>query len=80
MALERKDVRAKMDPADHRRLETVVSHDDMDIGEWVEQLILRELNRREAAARRESSLVAALDRLGTSGKTRELPGIGEGGG
>jgi hypothetical protein len=74
MALERKDVRSKLDPPDHRRLEIVVNHDGQDIGEWVEQLILRELDRREAAARRESSLVDALDSLGKSGKNRESPG------
>jgi hypothetical protein len=74
MTLERKDVRSKLDPPDHRRLEIVVNHDDMDIGEWVEQLILRELDRREAAARRESSLADALASVGISGKNRETPG------
>ena len=74
MALDRKDVRAKLDPSDHKRLEIVSNHDGQDIGEWVEQLILRELDRREAAARRESSLLSALERTGTSGKNRDRPG------
>lgn len=74
MTLERKDVRAKLDPEDHARLTAVAAHDDRDIGAWVEQLILRELASREAAARREASLVDKLDRLGISGKTRDSSG------
>jgi hypothetical protein len=80
MALERKDVRFKLDPEDHRRLDVVVDHDGKDLGEWVEQLVLRELDRREAAARRESSLLAALERVGISGKTRDSSGTASGGG
>jgi citrate lyase gamma subunit len=80
MALERKDVRFKIDPADHRRLDVVVEHDEKDLGEWVEQLVLRELARREAAARRESSLLVALERAGISRKSRDLSGSASGGG
>lgn len=73
MALDRKDVRFKLDPDDHARLGIVAEHDVQDIGEWVEQLVLRELGRREAAARKESSLLGALERVGISRKNRETP-------
>lgn len=80
MALERKDVRFKLDADEHARLVAVAAHDSQDMGEWVEQLVLRELANREAFARRESSLLATLERVGISGKSRENPGNpGEGG-
>lgn len=71
MALERKDVRAKLDAEDLDRLKAVCDFDEKDIGEWVEQLILREIDRRYAAARKESSLVDRLESLGKTGKSRE---------
>lgn len=77
MALERKDVRAKLDADEHERLKAVAEHDGKDVGEWVEQLILRELTSREAAARKESSLLAALERAGKAGKNREIQAGGE---
>jgi hypothetical protein len=77
MALERKDVRAKIDADEHRRLELVADHDGQDIGEWVEHLILRELASREAAARKASSLLEALERAGKPGKNREFQAGGE---
>lgn len=72
MALERKDVRFKLDPNDHERLAVVVSHDNQDIGEWVEQLVLREIESRHVASVTARSLADALDRLGISGQSREL--------
>lgn len=74
MALDRKDVRFKLDPEEHARLKLVADHDGLDDGEWVEQLVLRELARREALARRESSLLEALARVGISGKNRDSSG------
>lgn len=72
MALERKDVRAKLDADDLDRLKAVCEFDEKDIGEWVEQLILREIDRRYAAARKESLLAARIDGLGKTGKNREF--------
>jgi len=74
MALERKDVRAKLDPDDLERLKVLCDFDGLDIGEWVEQLILREIEDRLAAARKASSLTARLERAGKNGKTREISG------
>lgn len=72
MGIERKDVRAKFDSDAHAQLQAVAEHDGKDIGEWVEHLVLSEIARRYAAARSEASLAGQLERLGISGKTREL--------
>lgn len=80
MALERKDVRAKLDPDDHERMARIAAHDQMDIGEWVEQLILREIDRRREEARRASSLLESLDGAGITGKNRDSAGPGGSGG
>lgn len=68
MALERKDVRAKLDEEWHRALGVVSDADRLDIGEWVEELIVRELKRRIHDAH---AIAAATQHLGKIGKTRE---------
>lgn len=84
MALDRKDVKAprltRLDPDDHERLKIICDEDGMDIGEWVEQLILREIETRLDAARKASSLAQRLEQVGVSGNNRESAGtIGIGG-
>lgn len=74
MTLERKDVRCKLDPDEHEALKVVSEHDGMDVGEWVERLILLELNRRAAQAAEAIALHERLTRLGISGKNRESQG------
>lgn len=74
MGLDRKDWRFKLDADKHARLKLITDHDDMDDGEWVEQLVLREMERRELAARKEASLIAAFDRLDGPGKNRDSSG------
>lgn len=68
MALERKDVRAKLDADMHSALTAVCNADQLDIGEWVEQVIVRELRRRIHDAH---AIAAATQHLGITGKTRE---------
>lgn len=74
MALDRKDVRCKLDPNELDALKVIAEFDGMDIGEWVEQLILLEINRRAALAAEAISLAAKLERLGITGKNRESLG------
>lgn len=78
MSLERKDVKSpritKLDPDDHERLKIIAESDDLDIGEWVEQLILREIEKRWAESRAASSLAERLEQVGVSGKNRESSG------
>lgn len=68
MALERKDVRAKLDEEWHRALVVVSEADTLDIGEWVEELIVRELKRRVHDAH---AIAAATQHLGKTGTERE---------
>lgn len=68
MALERKDVRFKLDPDDHSGLSILAEVDQLDIGEWVEQVVRREIERRIHAA---SVIAQRAARLGISGKVRE---------
>lgn len=64
MALERKDVRFKLDPDDHAALSVLADVSDSDIGEFVELIVQREIVRRVHAARVVAERTA---RLGISG-------------
>jgi len=68
MALERKDLRIKLDADDHAGLQLLAEADQCDIGEWVENLIVRSLRERFDNA---SVLVAIAQRSGISGMSRE---------
>jgi hypothetical protein len=68
MSLERKDVRAKLDPAWHGVLSVVSAADGKDIGEWVESVIVGELRRRVSEA---TVIASAVERLGISGNERD---------
>lgn len=72
MALERKDVRAKLDPDMHGALTIVCETDQLDIGEWVESLIVRELHRRIHDAK---NIAEKTSRLGITGNRRESAGV-----
>lgn len=71
MSLERKDVRFKLDPSEHDALKEVVDFDGLEVGEWCEQLVLREIYRRADEAAKAIALHERLARLGISGKNRE---------
>lgn len=71
MSLDRKDVRFKLNPADHAALSVLAEVADADIGEFVELIVTRELARRIHAAKVIAERTACW---GTSGNRRELPG------
>lgn len=71
MSLELKDVRFKLNPADHAALSVLAEVADADIGEFVELIVTRELARRIHAAKVIAERTACW---GTSGIGREKPG------
>lgn len=75
MSLERKDVRAKLDPAYHEALARLADRDQIDISEFVERAVVQAIDARVHDAIETASLVADL---GFSGKNRELPGMNTG--
>jgi hypothetical protein len=72
MALERKDVRAKLDPDMHAALVVLCDVDGLDIGAYIERVIVDVVHQRLHAA---SVIAERVGRLGISGKRREPPGI-----
>lgn len=69
--LDRKDFRGKLDPTWHELMRAVADADGVGDGEWIEALIVRELQKRVHAA----SLIAdAARRAGIAGNLRESPG------
>lgn len=72
MSLERKDIRAKLDPEMHEALAILADIDGIDIGEFIEVELVRIIRRRVHAA---SELHGRTEHLGISGRVRELPGI-----
>ncbi|HQR22433.1 MAG TPA: hypothetical protein PKV98_16315 [Burkholderiaceae bacterium] len=71
MSLERKDIRAKLDPEWHAALAVVAEADGKDMGEWVEGIVVSELKRRVDEA---TVIASAVARLGISGKSSEGSG------
>jgi hypothetical protein len=72
MALERKDVRFKLDAHLHTLLVAVSTDaDQCDIGEWCEMVVQRELLRRAHAA---TVIAEAAARAGISGSAGESSG------
>jgi hypothetical protein len=69
MALERKDVRAKLDAEMHQWLTELSEADGIDIGEFVEAAIGQVVLKRLHDAHRIAKATP------TFGKTREKPGI-----
>lgn len=66
MALERKDLRVKLDPDDHAALQLVADADGgQDLGAWAEKVLVRVIRRRVHAA---MVLAEKAQRLGISGK------------
>lgn len=71
MSLERKDFRGKLDPSWHELMRAVADAEGVGDGEWIEALILRELQKRVHVA---SVIAAAARRAGISGNGRESAG------
>jgi uncharacterized protein YqfA (UPF0365 family) len=72
MSLERKDIRAKIDPDYHAALLVLCEADHVDLGEFVERELRRVIEQRVHAA---SLIAARTARLGITGNGRELQGI-----
>lgn len=71
MTLERKDVRFKLAPDLHQALTVLAECSQVDIGEFVEMVVQREVLKRV----HEASVIAdRTSRLGISGQGREFPG------
>jgi hypothetical protein len=77
MALERKDVRAKLDPDMHAALAVLAEVDQLDIGEFIERELVRVVRDRVHAA---SVIADRTARLGITGISRETPGARRKGG
>ena len=73
MALERKDARLKLDHDVHAALKEICELRGVDMGEWIEALVVPEVKRQVHDA---MVLTERLQRLGISGKKREQPGVG----
>lgn len=71
MAIERKDVRFKLDEADHAALKEICDVAGMDVGDFVESIIVPEIRRRAHEA---IELAERLQRRGISGRGRESSG------
>lgn len=72
MSLERKDVRFKIAPDLHQALTVLAEVAQVDIGEFVEQVVHREIMRRCHEA---SVIHDKTARLGITGSLGEKPGI-----
>jgi hypothetical protein len=76
MALDRKDIRAKLEPQWHEALVRICDREGIDIGVFVEREIERVLSERI----HQSILdFEAIHGLGITGKIREQLGIGKAG-
>jgi len=73
MALERKDIRAKLNADMHEALSVLCDVDGCDLGEFVERELVRVIVKRCHAA---TVIAERTQRLGISGNGRESPGVG----
>lgn len=71
MALERKDVRAKLDPDEHAALVRIADADGLDIGELVERELLKFIHRE---LHRASVIAGQKTDPGKTGNRRAPPG------
>lgn len=72
MALERKDIRAKLDAEVHEALRAICDIDGVDMGEFIESLIVPVVKKRVHDA---MLLSRRLQRSGISGIVREKRGV-----
>lgn len=73
MALERKDIRAKLDADVHTALRTICEVDGVDMGEFIEALVIPVVQKRIHDA---TVLSRALQRAGITGIQGALVGSG----
>lgn len=72
MSLERKDIRAKLDADKHAQLKAICDVDGMDMGLFIESLLLPVIEKRVHDA---MMLVSELTHQGITGNNRENPGV-----
>lgn len=72
MALERKDIRAKLDDEMHVALKAICDIDGVDMGVFIEAQLLPVIKKRVHEA---MLLTERLQRAGITGSGREWPGI-----
>jgi hypothetical protein len=72
LSLDRKDIRAMLDPDMHEALAVLADVDGTDIGEFIERLLIEVIQTRLHEA---SEIHGRAGHLGKTGITRELPGI-----
>lgn len=72
MSLERKDIRAKLDPDMHEALAVLADVDGTDLNELVERVIVTYVESRLHDA---IEIHGRAGHLGKAGQNRELPGI-----
>lgn len=70
--LDRKDFRGKLDPKWHELMRAVADAEGVGDGEWIEALIVRELQRKVHVA---TVIASAARRAGIAGNAGESPGI-----
>ncbi len=71
MSLDRKDIRAKLDPEWHEALVKICARDNIEVGEFVEREIERVLAERIHNWILDEGVIA---HLGITGKLRDKPG------
>ena len=72
MALERKDIRAKLDADTHAQLRAICDVDGIDMGDFIEAVLLPVIAKRVHDA---IELSGRLRPLGKTGSDREFPGV-----
>lgn len=77
MSLERKDIRAKLDPDMHATLREICDIDGVDMGDFIEAVLVPVIKRRVHDA---IELATRLQRQGIAGNGRESPGMAGSGG
>ena len=66
--LDRLDIRAKLPPARHAELKAIAEVDGRDMGEIIEEVVLKYIERRVHDA---TVLAEKVGRLGIAGKNRD---------
>jgi len=74
MALERKDVRAKLDAEMHTALTVLCEVDGVDLGEFIELELVRVIQKRCHAASVIANRTAGLGITGNSRESQGTPG------
>lgn len=72
MSLDRKDIRAKLDPDKHAQLRAICEIDGIDMGDFIEAALLPVITKRVHDA---IELAARLQRAGIAGSEKARPGI-----